>query len=65
VQPLIDNASARERMISQFDQIVQKLQGAAVSSPRGRSEDRPSLIGDGGASQRAARAIIEEIGSAP
>src|SRR5205807_9095012 len=65
VQPLIDNASARERMISQFDRIVQKLQGAAVSSPPGRSGDRPSLIGDSGASQRAARAIIEEIGSAP
>jgi len=65
VQPLIDNASARERMISQFDRIVQKLQGAAVSSPPGRSGDRPSLMGDSGASQRAARAIIEEIGSAP
>src|SRR5438105_15717735 len=41
VQPLIDNTSARERMISRFDSIVSKL-------------------GDSGASQRAARAIIEE-----
>ena len=46
VQPLIDNTSARERMVSQFDAIVSKL-------------------GDSGASRRAARAIIEEIGSAP
>ena len=45
VQLLIDDANARERMISQFDAIVPKL-------------------GDGGASERAARAIIEEIGSA-
>jgi lipid-A-disaccharide synthase len=44
VQPLIENADARERMISQFDSIVPKL-------------------GNSGASQRAARAIIEEIGS--
>jgi lipid-A-disaccharide synthase len=44
VQPLIENANARERMISEFDAIVPKL-------------------GDSGASQRAARAIIEEIGS--
>lgn len=43
VQPLIENANARERMISAFDAIVPKL-------------------GDSGASQRAARAIIEEIG---
>jgi lipid-A-disaccharide synthase len=45
VQPLIEDATARERMISQFDAIVPQL-------------------GDIGASQRAARAIIEEIGSA-
>jgi lipid-A-disaccharide synthase len=45
LQPLIENANARERMISQFDAIVPKL-------------------GDSGASERAARAIIEEIGSA-
>ena len=45
VQPLIEDANARERMISQFDAIVPKL-------------------GDVGASQMAARAIIEEIGSA-
>ena len=44
-QPLIENANARERMISEFDAIVPKL-------------------GDIGASERAARAIIEEIGSA-
>jgi lipid-A-disaccharide synthase len=44
VQPLIENANARDRMISHFDAIVPKL-------------------GDSGASQRAARAIIEEIGS--
>ena len=75
VQPLIENANARERMISQFDGIIDKLQGAAVSSadvalakaasPPGRSGDRPSLIGKTGASERAARAIIEEIGSIP
>jgi lipid-A-disaccharide synthase len=45
VQPLIEDANARERMISEFDAIVPKL-------------------GDIGAGQRAARAIIEEIGSA-
>jgi lipid-A-disaccharide synthase len=45
VQPLIENASTRERMISQFDAIIPKL-------------------GDSGASERAARAIIAEIGSA-
>ena len=44
-QPLIENANARERMISEFDAIVPKL-------------------GDIGASESAARAIIEEIGSA-
>jgi lipid-A-disaccharide synthase len=45
MQPLIENANERERMISQFDVIIAKL-------------------GDSGASERAARAIIEEIGSA-
>lgn len=44
MQPLIENANARERMISQFDVIIAKLGGS-------------------GASERAARAIIEEIGS--
>src|SRR5215470_5156817 len=43
VRPLIENANARERMISQFDAIIPRL-------------------GDIGASQTAARAIIEEIG---
>jgi lipid-A-disaccharide synthase len=42
VQPLIENANARKRMISQFDAIIPQL-------------------GDIGASQTAARAIIEEI----
>ncbi len=45
LQPLIENANARERMISQFDAIIPKL-------------------GETGASERAARAIIEEIRSA-
>ncbi len=45
VQPLIENGSAREQMISEFDAIIPKL-------------------GDSGASERAARAIIEAIGSA-
>jgi lipid-A-disaccharide synthase len=45
VQPLVENANAREQMISQFDAIIPKL-------------------GDSGASERAARAIIEELGSA-
>ena len=45
MQPLIENANARERMISQFNVIIAKL-------------------GDSGASERAARSIIEEIGSA-
>jgi lipid-A-disaccharide synthase len=45
LQPLIENANAREQMISQFDAIVPKLGGS-------------------GASDRAARAIIEEIRSA-
>ena len=44
-EPLIENANARERMISEFDAIVPKLGGS-------------------GASQGAARAIIEEIRSA-
>jgi lipid-A-disaccharide synthase len=45
LQPLIENANARERMISEFDAMVPQL-------------------GDIGASERAARAIIEEIESA-
>src|SRR4029450_5942955 len=45
VQPLIEDANARERMISEFDAIVPKLGGS-------------------GASQGAARAIIEDIRSA-
>jgi lipid-A-disaccharide synthase len=45
VQPLIENANARERMISEFDSIIGRL-------------------GETGASERAARAIIEEMGSA-
>jgi lipid-A-disaccharide synthase len=44
VQPLIENANGRKRMISQFDAIIPQL-------------------GDIGASQTAARAVIEEIGS--
>lgn len=64
VQLLMEDARARERMISEFDAIVGKLQGAAVSSPPGRSADRPSLMGQSGASQRAAQAIIEEVGAA-
>jgi lipid-A-disaccharide synthase len=43
VRRLIDNATARDRMISEFDAIVAKL-------------------GENGASEKAARAIIEEIG---
>jgi len=45
MQPLIENSSARERMIAQFAAIAAKLGGS-------------------GASQIAARAIVEEIGSA-
>jgi lipid-A-disaccharide synthase len=45
LEPLIENANARQQMISQFDVISAKLGGS-------------------GASERAARAIIEEIGSA-
>jgi lipid-A-disaccharide synthase len=45
LQPLIENANTRERMISEFDAIIPKF-----------DETR--------ASERAARAIIEEIGSA-
>lgn len=44
MQPLVGNTEVRERMISQLDSIVPKLDGA-------------------GASQRAARAIVEEIRS--
>jgi lipid-A-disaccharide synthase len=63
VQPLIENATARDRIISEFDAIVRKLQGAVVSSPPGRSENSASLMRGSGASQRGARAIIEEIQS--
>jgi lipid A disaccharide synthetase len=59
VRLLMDDARARERMISEFDAIIDKLQGAAVS----RSGDRPSLTGSIGASEKAAQVIIEEIGS--
>jgi lipid-A-disaccharide synthase len=45
MQPLIDRATARQEMISQFSQIIAKL-------------------GESGASERAARAIVEEIGRA-
>jgi len=45
VQPLIENANARERMISEFDSIIGRL-------------------GETGASEKAARAIIEEMGTA-
>jgi lipid-A-disaccharide synthase len=45
LQPLIENANARQQMISQFDMIIAKLGGS-------------------GASERTARAIIEEIGRA-
>jgi len=45
VQPLIENANARERMISEFNSIIGRL-------------------GETGASERAARAIIEEMGTA-
>jgi lipid-A-disaccharide synthase len=62
VRLLMEDSRARERMISEFDAIVGKLQGAAVSSPPGRSADRPSLMGKNGASQKAAQAIIAEIG---
>jgi hypothetical protein len=58
-------------MISDFDAIISKLQGAAVSPgaperceggrPPGRSGDRPSLMGEPRASDRAALAILEEI----
>ena len=62
VQLLMEDSRARERMISEFDAIVGRLQGAAVSSPPGRSADRPSLMGKSGASERAAQVIVEEIG---
>jgi lipid-A-disaccharide synthase len=72
VRPLIEDGETRKRMISGFDAIISKLQGAAVSlgtsvaageggSPPGRSGDRPSLTGGSGASEKAARAIMEEI----
>jgi lipid-A-disaccharide synthase len=60
MQPLIEDADAREGMIAQFDTIVSKLQAAVVSSPPGRSGQRSTLVGSG-ASETAARAIIEEI----
>jgi lipid-A-disaccharide synthase len=44
VLQLINDPGARDRMISEFDQIVAKL-------------------GEGGASERAARAIVEELGA--
>jgi lipid A disaccharide synthetase len=73
VQLLMEDARVRERMISEFDSIVDRLQGAAVAPhtsvaageggcPPGRSADRPSLMGKSGASQRAAQVIVEEIG---
>ncbi len=43
VRRLIENADARSKMLSEFDEIIGKL-------------------GEGGASERAARAIIEEVG---
>ena len=72
---LMEDSRARERMISEFDAIVGRLQGAAVSPgtsvaageggcPPGRSADRPSLMGKSGASEKAAQAIIEEVGEA-
>jgi lipid A disaccharide synthetase len=75
VQLLMEDARARERMISEFDAIVGKLQGAAVSpgttvaageggSPPGRSADRHFLVSNIGASEKAAQAIIEEVGEA-
>jgi lipid A disaccharide synthetase len=73
VQLLMEDSRARERMISEFDAIVGRLQGAAVSPgtsvaageggcPPGRFADRPSLMAKSGASQRAAQVIVEEIG---
>jgi lipid-A-disaccharide synthase len=73
VQLLMEGSRARERMISEFDAIVGRLQGAAVSPgtsvaageggcPPGRSADRPSVMAKSGASQRAAQVILEEIG---
>jgi len=44
VLQLINNPTARDRMISEFDRIVAKL-------------------GEGGASEKAARAIVEELGA--
>jgi len=69
----MEDARARERMISEFDAIVGRLQGAALSpgtsvtageggGPSGRSADRPSLVDKRGASERAAQAIIAEFG---
>jgi lipid-A-disaccharide synthase len=64
VQPLIENANARDQMISAFAEIIDKLQVAPVSGPAKRSADHPQLPAESGASEKAARAIIEEIGSA-
>jgi lipid-A-disaccharide synthase len=64
VQTLMENAESRDRMISAFDEIIHKLQGAAVSGLPERLGDRPSLTGETGASENAAQAIIEEIGRA-
>src|SRR5206468_11244201 len=44
VLQLINDPAARDRMISEFDQIIAKL-------------------GEGGASEKAARAIVEELGA--
>jgi lipid A disaccharide synthetase len=73
VQLLMEDARARERMSSEFNAIVGRLQGATVSPgtsvaageggcPPGRSADRPSLMGKSGASRSAAQVIVEEIG---
>jgi len=72
VQLLMEDARARERMISEFDAIVGRLQGATVSPGMSvaageggclpeRSADRASLMGKSRASQRAAQVIVEEI----
>lgn len=68
---LMEDTNARDRMISDFDAIISKLQGEAVSPgspehceggrPPGRSGNRPSLTGEPGASDRAAQAILKEI----
>jgi lipid-A-disaccharide synthase len=60
---LMEDPRARERMISEFDAIISKLQGAAVSSPPEPSGDRLSLMGGSGASEQAAQTIIYELKS--